>query len=83
MRCLLDKSVARRLVEALSLYAISQPITAEHELALRFLVMARQRGDSLLIVPPTYNVLNLITSHLPYSIVVRRFLEAVDGLQPG
>ena len=82
MRCLLDKSVARRLVEALSLYATRQPLSAEHDLALQFLVTARRRGDALLIVPPTHNVLELIAAYSPHAIVVRRFLATVDVLSP-
>lgn len=82
MRCLLDKSVARRLVEALSMYVIGQPLSAEHELALRFFVTARRRGDALLIVPPTHNVLNLIAVYSPHAIVVRRFLGVVDVVKP-
>jgi hypothetical protein len=76
---LLDKSVARRTVEAFRFVRERRPISREHGLSLAFWHTARQIRYELYVVPKTSRVLERLAT-LPE---VALFAASVAGLYPG
>lgn len=82
MRCLLDKVVARRVMEGLLKLAEARDLTDEELLALDLYERATAEGVRLFIVPPTENVLRRLESLPRYAAIIHLFRNRTEVVHP-
>ena len=81
-RCLLDKVVARRMVEGLLRVSEGGRLSIQELFAVDLLYRSPQRQIQLFITPASKHVLDLLQIMPRYSAVIRVFLSRTAGIFP-
>ena len=82
VRCLLDKSVARRTLEGLLKLAEGNELTEEQLWSVDLLQRAKEWDIRLFVTAGTINILSQLEDSPRYSAVITTFLDRVETVHP-